>query len=250
MFIAMAVSSGRFPKVDEMVSHTRLMHFPKVSNNAKDKYIGAFDEERYDSYINALEDSDQIKSPGETVPFEHLPLHDMESLFWLLAVVLCNAQVPGEKPAITLEYRQFYQTMKAHNPGHPGYDSRQAYVKDDLWGACLHPKLQCVASMLNIMARYYNVPWVYWRKELNDYHAHEMMTRVLLDYIMRIIEKNEDVPLYLKENRINARSAYRQRKFNKGNASTRQSSGNTTGNDVGSFNVSLGKRERVSEEEE
>ncbi|THH01592.1 hypothetical protein EW145_g6883 [Phellinidium pouzarii] len=95
--------------------------------------------------------------------------------------------------------------MEAHNPGQPGYDSRSPYVSNSserIWGACLHPKLRSAASMLHIMARYYEAQWVYWRKELDDDHAHEMMTRVLLDHIVRIEENNSEVKIDLKKQRI------------------------------------------------
>ncbi|THG96496.1 hypothetical protein EW145_g7771 [Phellinidium pouzarii] len=206
MFIATAVSVGSFPPVGKEAKYIRVDSFPKISEAAKAKYRKAYTKERYESYINALKNSDDIKRPRKTAPFEHLPLHDMESLFWLLAVLLCTASVlePEEKSCSTTEYERFWQIMKAHNPGDAGGDLRELFLlksSPEIWEKRLHSKLQSVSSMLDDMARYFSVNWVYWRGELNDDHAHEMMARVFLDHIVRIDHENADVIINLKKRR-------------------------------------------------
>ncbi|THG93077.1 hypothetical protein EW145_g8480, partial [Phellinidium pouzarii] len=259
MFIATAVSEGRFPTMGKVASYMRVLKFPDMSKDAKDKYITAFDEERYLSYIEKHNTSDLYKVITETAPFEHLPLHDMESLFWLLAVLLCTASVPEpeEKSCSTTEYERFWQIMKAHNPGDAGGDLRELFLlksSPEIWEKRLHSKLQSVSSMLDNMACYFAINWVYWRGELSDYHAHEMMVRVFLDHIVRIEQDNADVTINLKKKR--PMPTYSLLKPNKDSEHTSQTSGiscyaNLTGTSVAEYiqlgGGSLGKHARDEE---
>ncbi|THH04292.1 hypothetical protein EW145_g5628 [Phellinidium pouzarii] len=51
------------------------------------------------------------------------------------------------------------------------------------------------------MAKYFAVNWVYWKSDLDRDHAHEMMTRVLLDHIVRIVKESTDVTIDMKNRR-------------------------------------------------
>ncbi|THH01591.1 hypothetical protein EW145_g6882 [Phellinidium pouzarii] len=54
MFIATAISDGRFPDVGEEAKYVRVDSFPKISEAAKAKYRKAYTKERYEFYINAF----------------------------------------------------------------------------------------------------------------------------------------------------------------------------------------------------
>ncbi|THH03525.1 hypothetical protein EW145_g6185 [Phellinidium pouzarii] len=100
------------------------------------------------------------------------------------------------------EYKQFSESMDAHIPGSGLKDTRLSYLlisSNKEWEDRLHPDLQSVAPMLDTMAKYFAIQWVYWKPYLDWDHAHEMMTRVLLDHIVRI--KDADVIIDLKNKR-------------------------------------------------
>ncbi|THH05752.1 hypothetical protein EW145_g4568 [Phellinidium pouzarii] len=216
MFIAVAVSDGKFPDVAKVQPYLRVLEFPNISKSAEEKYTQAYGAGRYKHYVERHDDSPITLHVTETAPFEHLPLHDMESLFWLLALLLCRAQVKaegegkgkGKKKDVAATcptsdaYKQFSESMDAHIPGSGVEDTRLVYLfasSEEKWEDRLHPDLQSVAPMLHTMAKYFSIQWVYWKPYLDWDHAHEMMTRVLLDHIVRI--KDADVIIDLKNKR-------------------------------------------------
>ncbi|KAI0701055.1 hypothetical protein BC835DRAFT_295958 [Cytidiella melzeri] len=101
--------------------------------------------------MNFQDEAGSTAKQTQLPPFRHNPLHDIESLWWLLVYLTLNRSpiIPGDTPSRLEQQRAFY------GPFFTDRDSRRAaFMKKDVFssnGGCLHPRLQPVADALERM---------------------------------------------------------------------------------------------------
>ena len=132
---------------------------------------------------------------------QELPLHDVESVFWVIVLFFiraspCNAKEEKEetsKDGINRRTNAFRTLSNNHIGEDDGRIPLLQYSEEN-WRRALHPELHCFAPMLHVMASYFTNTWQYFEDAQgdNNVHGHEAMRRILWHAIKSM---KADIPL-------------------------------------------------------
>ena len=164
---------------------------PELQGKAKDTYIEAYGEEAYIAYNDTepkmYHGSGYTCIPDDTPTFTHRPDHDMESLFWVLVVVLILAKPLGEPDEITPAFSSTWAYFDNHTISKDPHDPRNDIFgqPEKAWRELLHPKLSCLAGMLCKLAKQVQPEYGLLDTPPKPDHLHEAFRRILLEQIGR-----------------------------------------------------------------
>ena len=194
----MGVATGRFAAVSCRIVKER---FLDLNGEALNRYIQAYGEESYRSYITKLDES-PIFQDGTGIVFKQLPIHDAESIIWIIVDHLLRAIPLNRKPQVNDCAIDALNAFLIHSIQLSG-DSRTHLSNFTLeeWIKCLHPGLSHTAPFIRKLCRLLLVDWSLWclKGELPDDFLHEAVKRILLEEIVRIRAENQDVRLGPKD---------------------------------------------------
>lgn len=164
-----------------------------MSERAKNVYMHAFEENRYEKYQSLVNDAAKRKIIEEDSDFKHMAVHDVESFVWVLIHELLLAW-PKDSD-IGLTYYGYYALRKLEEHTFGPMDYRFIFLEADHedWKTYLHPALACLADTLVQMSNYIAHEWAHW-PELPEDHAHEAIA-ILLVEMACIIEDKGDIEL-------------------------------------------------------
>ena len=174
---------------------------PTLGENARKYYIDAYGLAAYDRYrndngVDTIHGSKYTHSMVVQRKFVHRPDHDVESIFWVLYLVLLTV-----RPAVpSKDWRD------GRNKQALGYfedhvvamgvrcDSRDPLLANNDLALCasLEPKLAFLGLMLYEMGCHIAPEYAYVDEEPPKDHLHEVMRRLLLRYI---VEMKDPIPL-------------------------------------------------------
>lgn len=153
MYAARSISTGEVLGVEGalMIRH----RFPEMSDRAKELYVRAFGEKRYESYQSAVNNSTLSKEVDEELEMRHAGFHDVESFVWVLFHELLLAwpkssadEELSDSALATLD------RLEAHGFG--CFDNRPALLDANrhYWKKRLHSGLSFLAESLTQIALY------------------------------------------------------------------------------------------------
>ena len=168
---------------------------PTLGENARKYYIDAYGLAAYDRYrndngVDTIHGSKYTHSMVVQRKFVHRPDHDVESIFWVLYLVLLTV-----RPAVpSKDWRD------GRNKQALGYfedhvvamgvrcDSRDPLLANNDLALCasLEPKLAFLGLMLYEMGCHIAPEYAYVDEEPPKDHLHEVMRRLLLRYILEM----------------------------------------------------------------
>ena len=176
-------------------------HFLGLSGEALNLYIRAYGEENYRTYITKLNESSIIQNNTDVV-FKQLPIHDAESIIWIIVDHLLRAIPVGREPQVNEFAISALNGFLMHAISYCG-DTRSSFSNFSLeeWIKCLHPGLSHTAPFIRRLCRLLITDWSLWclKGELPDDFLHEAVKRILLEEIVRIRAENRDVRLGPKD---------------------------------------------------
>ena len=192
-YVAIPVAEGKCDIESNRPSYVR---YPELSGEALRLYIKAYGEETYRHYIEEF-----YKSPSELVdhnaPFRQLPVHDAESIIWIIIDFLLKAIPTGGNPEVTQVASSALKVLANHTL-EPSADSRRCFMRFSReWLHNLHPKLTHLAPMLCKFSSLLNFNWTLLciKGLLPQDILHEAVKRILLEEIVRIRAEQCDVSL-------------------------------------------------------
>ena len=194
------MTKGKCARVSARDSDIR---FPTLNGEPLKLYIEAYGEEKYRYYIEQFEKSPLFLKRNDTV-FRQLPVHDAESIIWIIVDHLLRAIPDGvdESPEVNNAAVGALRAFINHAVEKSG-DTRSCfaeYSKED-WIDCLHPALSHMAPMLAKLCELVSADWTLWclHGHLPIDFLHEAIKRILLQEIVRIKTEKCDVPLGQEE---------------------------------------------------
>ncbi len=135
----------------------------------------------------------------ETRDFQHRPRHDAESVFWCMVVFLLLA-VPLGSPEEDLDKSHLYSAWgrigdHEFSLTNDIRDSRLSLLRasDAAWRMWLHPGLQHVAPLLQLLATQVTPEWGLIQPPPHILHLHEAMQRIILTHIHAWVKGKKDV---------------------------------------------------------
>ena len=192
-YVAIPVAEG---KCDTFSIRRHNVRYPELSGEALRLYIEAYGEEAYRSYTEEF-----YKSPPDlevdSVPFRQLPVHDAESIIWIIIDYLLKAIPGGGDPEVT-ESASTALKILANHILEPSADSRRCFRDFSReWLHNLHPKLTHLAPMLCKFSELLSINWTFLciKGLLPQDILHEAVKRILLEEIVRIRAEQCDVSL-------------------------------------------------------
>ena len=194
-YVAIPVVEGR---CDTYSIRPSFIRYPELSGEALRLYIDAYGEETYRYYIEEF-----YKGPSElvddSVPFRQLPVHDAESIIWIIIDNLIKAIPEGGDPEVTKAASAALRLLADH-PVVLFYDFRRSFIKFPDWAQDLHPKLSHLAPMLRKLTKLLIINWTLLciKGLLPQDILHEAVKRVFLQEIDRIRTEKCDVRLELE----------------------------------------------------
>ncbi|EJD48503.1 hypothetical protein AURDEDRAFT_183412 [Auricularia subglabra TFB-10046 SS5] len=169
------------PALDELLKKLREVEsYPEM----RQRMFPGGEDDGFMDFVSHIFDLEVARgTAGTTSPnAQHLPRHDVESLFWDLIWALARACPEGFDPldSIDHEFRRFVDAMLAHDLEK---ETRRPYFTEARFKHILHPALRQFAPLLTNMLRYFSIPWhshvVHGDEFLGRYHAHIAMQRLL-----------------------------------------------------------------------
>ena len=136
------------------------------------------------------------------VVFLQLPVHDAESVIWIIVDHLLRAIPLGGEPQVNDFAISALNAFLVHSIEHAG-DSRSFFANftPEKWVKCLHPGLSHMAPFLYKLCLILNTDWTLWciKGELPNDFLHEAVKRILLEEIVRIRTESCDVQLGVQD---------------------------------------------------
>ena len=193
-FIAIPVTKGKCAKA--IIRSSRL-RFSELTGEPLKLYIEAYGE-KYRYYIDEFDKSPSSLEGDNNTVFRQLPVHDAESIIWIIIDHLLRALPEKGLPEVNDAAVGALKAFINHAVETSG-DTRSGfavYSKED-WIDCLHPALSLVAPMLTSLCRFIQVDWTLWcmHGHLSMDFLHEAIKRILLQEIVRIKTEKCDVLL-------------------------------------------------------
>ena len=184
-------------KCDRFSARDPKIRFPILNGDPLKLYTEVYGEEKYRYYIEQLEKS-ALFLFGEDTVFRQLPVHDAESIIWIIVDHLLRAFPDGKRPEVNDAAVGALKAFINHDVEMYG-DTRSGFrklTKKD-WVNCLHPALAHMASMLVNLCEFVKLDWTLWclHGHLPMDFLHEAIKRILLQEIVRIKTEKCDVSL-------------------------------------------------------
>ena len=105
---------------------------PELQGKARDLYIKTYGEETYNAYNDTepkmFHGARFTRRPKVIPPFTHRPDHDMESLFWVLVVVLILAKPLNEPDEIQPLTSSIWRIFENHTIDKDPMDDRDSML--------------------------------------------------------------------------------------------------------------------------
>ena len=196
-YIARSVSVGEVLWRKDI--YAKFSPMPELQGKVKHAYIEAYGEEAYMSYNDTeprmYHGAEFTCIPDDTPTFTHRPDHDMESLFWVLVVVLILAKPLDEPDEITPALSSTWAYFDNHTISKNPYDPRNNIfgLTERAWRELLHPKLSCLAGMLRKLADQVQPEYGLLDPQAKPDHLHEAFRRILLEQILAM--DDDHIPL-------------------------------------------------------
>ncbi len=208
IYIARSVAAGAVLMDDFPQPH---VHMPSLHGNAKRHYKATYGREEYRKYkekgkgIHGSPPQFVRKKERKSLQFRHLPRHDVESVFWILVILLLRAKPLGYSKEV--ETPSIAQDMWAHLHGHiinnegRSYSGTAAYRElifswnRAKWESALHPGLASLAPFLEAVASQVRPEYSLLSVAPPEEHLHEAVRRLLLQKITDMDDKHEVIPL-------------------------------------------------------
>ncbi|KZV94102.1 hypothetical protein EXIGLDRAFT_835190 [Exidia glandulosa HHB12029] len=182
-----------------------------LEGSAKECFLHAFGEERYDALPTAISATREVfnqTDDGESpVPDDrrvHSPRHDIESCFFVIVHFLITALPEGADPRDDNVGKGTGVCRSLEN-----YEMGQAYdTRACVWGMgsagwlqAMHRALHSFVRFLLSMATLFNPTYDLHSPPLPLYHLHDAVQRLLLAEICRALDDNTDVALDIHRRR-------------------------------------------------
>ena len=189
------MTKGKCARVSARDSDIR---FPTLNGEPLKLYIEAYGEEKYRYYIEQFEKSPLFLKRNDTV-FRQLPVHDAESIIWIIIDNLIKAIPEGGDPEVTKAASAALRLLADH-PVVLFYDFRRSFIGFPDRVQDLHPKLSHLAPMLRKLTKLLIINWTLLciKGLLPQDILHEAVKRVFLQEIDRIRTEKCDVRLELE----------------------------------------------------
>ena len=200
MFIARSVCAGKYFRAVDAEP------MPQLLGEAKDMYIKAHGQERYDRY--AEKDSDTChgcippsrRASGPSV-FTHRPEHDAESVGWTMLYTLLRvrpATFHDEKKWAPEWVAEIWDAFHKHAiRDSPTTSSEQRIIvfqiPQDEWPLYFPPEMADVAIMMSRIMQQVLPEYAYWPIQPPEDHLHEAMQRIILQYL--VDHRDKDIKL-------------------------------------------------------
>ena len=179
--------SARDPKI----------RFPTLNSELLKLYTKAYGEEKYRYYFEQFEKS-ALFLHGDGSIFRQLPVHDAESIIWIIVDHLLRAFPDGKLPEVSDAAVGALKAFINHDIEKFG-DSRSGFqiLTKEEWVELLHPKLSHMAPMLVNLCALIGLDWTLWcmHGHLPMDFLHEGIKRILLQGIDHIKTEKCDVLL-------------------------------------------------------
>ncbi|KAH9903438.1 hypothetical protein C8Q73DRAFT_751369 [Cubamyces lactineus] len=212
MYIARAVTVAAFPCSAACLVYQRM---PELFGKAKELYISAYGQERYDRYtdppkgfifhggVPRPECSEDIEEIAQSLPFYHRWEYDAESIFWTMYSVLLRVRpLDGqEADGSDTSLEAAWGLLKAHTI--PEGKKTKAYAdqrdlilqyKKQDFRAAFMPIMEDVANLLLDIKRQVTSTWAVMDPPPPfDDHLHEAIQRLILQYLVR--HADDPIPL-------------------------------------------------------
>lgn len=196
-YIARAVAKGQaLPP-----THPSILKFspmPTLTGAALEAYTNAYGEDHYKTYSDpdgmvhgAVPPSRRNPTPP-TAAFSHKPAHDVESIFWTLAVTLILALPEGscEPEVFTNSAMSARECLIDHRIGETLEDWRSPIMRWDCddFELALHPGLrECgLGELLAELAKQVRPEYMFLEPQPRLDHLHEAFRRILLNYLVDV----------------------------------------------------------------
>lgn len=169
-----------------------------MSDRAKELYVRAFGETRYEDYRSAVNNSALYKKVEPGLKMRHTGFHDVESFVWVLYHELLLA---WPKDSTDDEFgdsvRSTINGLEDHVFGQE--DKRPDLLSFDslYWEQRLHSEFSFLAEPIKQISLYMKNEWAVW-PELPEDHAHEALAIMLLEMAC-MIEERGDIELREEE---------------------------------------------------
>ena len=153
------------------------------------------------TFLRAIEQYDEDdEDENASQALVHAPMHDAESIFWLIVLFFLRAcpkdynpkSDPDEPKRRRLRTSTFESLVK--NTIGTVQDTRGAPSK-----AALPPQLHCFVDMLKRLKRYFSQAWHHLQidEERHRFHAHNALQSVLLQEIQKLQARNMEIEINL-----------------------------------------------------
>ena len=200
MFIARSVCAGKYFRAVDAEP------MPQLLGEAKDMYIKAHGQERYDRY--AEKDSDTChgcippsrRASGPSV-FTHRPEHDAESVGWTMLYTLLRVRPEtfhDEKKWAPHRVANIWDAFHKHAiDDEPDDTSEQRTIVFQIeqrnWPLYFPPEMADIAMMMYRIMQQVLPEYAYWPIQPPEDHLHEAMQRIILQYL--VDHRNKDIKL-------------------------------------------------------
>src|ERR1700733_10133900 len=230
MFIARALASSFLsgPKAWTRPEFPQL----ELGSDAETLYRRVYGEftDNQDPYVNVWNSPVKgSKGDPETEPRAHEPYHDVESIFWVMAVFLLRAlPLEPENTDTTASRERFNDAWGAfsqHSIAPNTRDSRERFFDDR---GMFHPDIEPFgARIMDRLSLYIQPDYIRLEVKPPDFHLHECFRRVLLSFICEE-KKRLSVVFDTKNARIPTSSGNPESLSSVSNPSTSHLSGKAT----------------------
>ena len=205
-------------------NHTREFIFPQpfetsdyiLEGRAYDMFTAVYGTERYDLYTHTLNkllageipkvdpflpesrdkpgpDEETGEEPTGAIP--HMPIHNIESIFWTILWFLLRAWPSDSQSESGNVFRYWANLLLNHRVGYEaGSRAQLLRLKVTQFVEILHPNCRSLAPMLKNMAVYISQKWSQYPSVPAD-HGHEIFKRLLLREIIRLEHNNKEIPI-------------------------------------------------------
>ncbi|GJJ11348.1 hypothetical protein Clacol_005580 [Clathrus columnatus] len=204
MFIACELSYGSL--ADNLMRAANVVFTPNqfsLEGKALEAYLEIYGQERYNDYEFWLQSivskSEKTKLDSATNEIGlHRPIHDMESVYWLILWFIIKALPTGVNLELERDNHHFLEgLMLSRRIGLTGQAfSIVPFLRstEENWKGLLNPVYEPLVGMLFNMSQYICMRWLEF-PEVIPWHPHEAFKRLLLKEIIRMTDGNCPIPI-------------------------------------------------------